>query len=257
MTATDCSATAQGPARDNADCRAALLITLILALGIAGLRHLPLALAVLLALLAWALWRMRGGGLGARLRQLAHRLAHVEGFVLLLLVMLPLTTPGRALAQIGPLAISAEGLGLALLLAAKINAMALVILLIPGQIAPQYLGRSLTALGLGRRFVLLAELMLRHLHSARQGLARQHEAMRARAFRPGLRLQAFRAWGQLFGGALLRAFDRAARLDEAMRLRGGHVLAHAALPPLAGRARLAIAAALILALGVTALDRLS
>ena len=42
-------------------------------------------------------------------REVLRRLAHVEGFMIALLVLLPFTAGGPALAHIGPLSVSARG----------------------------------------------------------------------------------------------------------------------------------------------------
>src|SRR5690606_32928217 len=95
------------------------------------------ALAVLIAALAFAV--ARRVSLGGAL----HRLAHVEGFLVLLLLFLPFTTPGRPVWTPGPLEASAEGLALGLLIALKVNAVAVSLLVLLAGTAPEGLGRAL------------------------------------------------------------------------------------------------------------------
>ena len=237
------------------DLRLPLVFTVLSAVAVAALTRLPVALTALGLSLLLVCWHRIHPG------RVFHRLAHVEGFLLVLLIALPLTTPGAAAFHLGPLRASVRGLELALLIAAKVNTVALLLLVWLGGVVPERLGRALAALGAPARFVQLMELTLRHLHTARDGLRRQSEAMRARAFhnhpgRPRLWPHVWRSHGHLVGGALLRAFDRAERVEEAMRMRGSGPLAHAPLPALGARgfARIGLLAAVALAL--VAVDRL-
>lgn len=198
------------------DLRPNLLALLILALGLAALHQLAPVLLVLAGVAVLAvLCRVPGA-------QVLHRLRHVEGFLLVLLVLLPITTPGQPLFSLGPLSASAEGLERALLIAAKVNAMALALLALLGSASPERLGGALVSLQVPPRFVQLLDLVLRHSHTARDSFRRQHEAMRARGFRPRSNLHSWRCYGLLMGGGLLRALSRGERVEEAMRLRRGH-----------------------------------
>lgn len=240
---------------DDIDLRPQIITLLPLVLALAALTRLPVALA------AFAGAAMLAAFAGLRLRETLHRLAHVEGFLLLLLLFLPFTMPGRPLLHLGPLTASAEGLARAGLIAAKVGAIALLLAALLGRIPPERLGRSLAALGVPQRFLRLMEAILRHSHSARAGLSRQSEAMRARAFRtapPGPRqmLHHWHSYGHLLGGALLRGLDRAERVEEAMRLRGGGVPSEP-LPPLRGRALLGSLLAACIAAGLLIADRLA
>lgn len=221
---------AHAPAAEDVDLRLPVIGAVLFAITAAALTQ------PVVALIAFAAAGLLAAARGARLREALHRLAHVEGFLLILLAFLPFTTPGTPLVRLGPLVASTEGVGLGLMIALKVNTVALLLLALPGRAVPEHLGRALHALGAPPRFVRLLELLLRHSHTARDGLLRQSQAMRARAFRPRTSLHTWRSYGHLFGGALLRAFDRAERVDEAMRMRGAGALAPAALPPLSLRA---------------------
>lgn len=238
------------PRPRTSDLRVGLAAVALVALAVAALTRLPVALVALAgaALLVLAA-RVPPG-------RVLHRLAHVEGVLLVLLAVLPFTTPGHPLFHLGPLAASAEGLARALLIAAKVNTVALVLLVLLDGAAPERLGRALLGLGAPVRFVRLMALILRHSHTARDSLRRQSEAMRARGFRPASTLHAWRSYGHLFGGALLRAFARAERVEEAMRLRGGHHIP-LPLPPLSARAKARIVLAALAAAALLALDRLA
>lgn len=232
------------------DLRLPLLAALLIALGLAALTRLPVALAALAAAAILA------AASGARPRAALHRMAHVEGFLIVLLLILPFSTPGQPVLQLGPLTASAEGLTRAALIGAKVNAVALALLALLPAAAPERLGRALLALGAPTRFVMLLQLILRHSHTARDSLRRQSEAMRARAFRPATSLHCWHSYGHLIGGALLRAFARAERVEEAMRLRGAGKALPASLPPLSPRAWASLALTLAIVAAFVLADRL-
>lgn len=191
-------------------------------------------------------------------RPLVARLAHVEGFLVVALAILPFTTPGTPVVAIGPLAASAEGLRQALTIALRVNACILIVATFVGALGPVRFARAGGELGLPPRLVALFNLTYRHVELIRGEYLRLAEAMRARAFVPRSRWHTWRSYANLIGMIVVRALDRAERVDEAMRCRAyaGRIAARVAPPPLRRHDRLALATALALATLVVGLDRL-
>ncbi|MGA0540992.1 energy-coupling factor transporter transmembrane component T family protein [Neotabrizicola sp. VNH66] len=233
------------------DLRLPLLLVAVAAVGISALHSLPAIGLALAAAVALVLTR--------RVDRAAvlHRMAHVEGFVLVLVAFLCVTVPGAPVVVLGPLTVTDAGLTHALVLGGRINAMVLILLALLGRAAPEHLGRSLAALGAPQRFVRLMELLWRHSHTARAALHRQREAMRARGFRPGAGPHGLRSFGHLIGGALSRAMLRAERVEEAIRLRGGRSADPAPMPPMTGAARAVLVVAALAMLALVLWDRLA
>ncbi|RWR31820.1 cobalt ECF transporter T component CbiQ [Sinirhodobacter populi] len=202
------------------DLRLRLIAAFVLVACLSQLSQLPVAGAALAVLAVASFGRVP-----------LRRLRHVEGFVLLLFVMLPFTLPGTPLLTLGPLEMSREGLARAALLACKVLASALVLLAFLGAVEPARLGAALHALRLPEPLVRIFALTPRYLALIRDEIRRLHEAMRARGFRPGTNRHSWRSYGNLIGMVILRALDRTRRVDEAMRCRGftGR-FPHAALP---------------------------
>lgn len=208
------------------DPRPRIVAALAVVIALSQLTVLPLA--ALACALAMMIVARSSGGLPWR------RLLHVEGFVLMLLVALPLTVPGTPLAQVGPLTASAEGLARAALLGCKITAAVLAISLLLAGLDPVRLGGALAALRVPARLVALFVATARYVDLIGQEAARLRDAMRARGFRPRTDRHTLRSYGNLVGMLLVRALDRADRIDDAMRARGfaGHLPLRDA-PPLA------------------------
>lgn len=196
-----------------ADLRLRLLAALALAIALSQVQQ-PMTAAAALALLAALALADRMPA--ARWR----RLLHVEGFVLLLALSLPLTLPGPALLHLGPLPLSADGFARAGLLALRISAAALALLWLLGGTDPMRLGGALRALHLPDRLVILFLMTLRHTALIGAETRRLQEAMRARSFRPRSNRHSWRSLGNLLGMLLVRALERANRIEEAMRCRG-------------------------------------
>jgi cobalt/nickel transport system permease protein len=151
---------------------------------------------------------------------LLHRLRHVEGFMIVLFVLLPFTVPGHPLVEVGPLAASQEGTLRAATIALKANASILVLFALVASMEPTRLGRALSGLGVPQSMVQLFLLTVRYIAVFQDERRRLTEAMRARAFVARSNWHTWRSLGNLAGMALVRALDRAERVSEAMRCRG-------------------------------------
>jgi len=234
------------------DPRTRLLGAVLLAVAIVSLGSFTAkiaALAFAAALVAMA---------RIELRLLARRLAHIEGFMAVLLVLLPLTVEGRALLSLGPLSVSDRGLERALHIVLTVNAAAMTALALLAALEPIRLGRAMAALGVSERFVRLVMFIARYHGIFGGEIRRQFDSMRARGFRASLRRSAFRAYGNLAGMILVRSIERAERVDEAMRCRGftGRFPLRRVRPMTGADARFALLA-VAAATALVALDRLA
>ncbi|MFM1813945.1 MAG: hypothetical protein RLZ98_640 [Pseudomonadota bacterium] len=195
------------------DARARIASTLILITAVLIVNDWRLLSGLILALALFA--RLTG----LTFREQQKRLMHVEGFMLALLVLLPLTVPGTPISIWGPLAVSMQGLERAIGIALKVLATALVIHSLLGSLELVRLGRALAALGVPAKLVHLLLFSVRYIAVFRRETMRLREAMRARAFKPSSNLHTLATYGNLIGMLLVRSLERAERVDEAMRCR--------------------------------------
>lgn len=195
------------------DLRLRLVAAFIAVACISQLHSLALAVPVL-AVVALALLLERVQP------QLWKRLLHVEGFLLLLFATLPFTVPGEPVFHIGPLAASSEGIWRAALIACKVSATVMLLIALLSDVEPSRLGPALHGLRVPERLNKLLVMTVRYASLLRDELHRQHDAMRARGFRPRSNRHTWRSYGNLAGMLLVRAFDRAQRVEEAMLCRG-------------------------------------
>lgn len=191
-----------------------LLAALALSLATAPLHHLPAVLpALVLAALLLPLCGMSAAALFSRLLA-------VNAFVLLLWLVLPWSTPGAAVASVGPVVLSRQGLDLAWLVSLKANAMAMVFLTLVSGLSFSALGQGLRRLGLPAGLCLILALTHRYLYVLTDEHQRMVQAATLRGYRPGRGLLTYKTTANLLGMVLVRSLDRAERVRRAMLCRG-------------------------------------
>lgn len=148
------------------------------------------------------------------------RLAVVNTFTLFLLVTLPLTYGGEQLPLFSWLTISREGSRTALLIMLKTNSVliAMISLLSTSSIAS--LGHGMQRIGIPVRFCYLVLFSYRYVFVIEQEFRRLLRAAKMRSFIPATTLHTYRTYGYLFGMTLVKSWDRARRVHQAMTLRG-------------------------------------
>ncbi len=197
-----------------ADPRGKVICTGILSLIIALSQNwttvlLALLLAFLLILVAKLSWNT-----------VSRRLLVVNGFNLLLCLLLPMTyTNGDALSFLG-INLSSTGFFLALLITVKSNAIVLLFISLLATSTAAQLGHGLRQLGLSTKLCLLLLFSYRYISLIQQELSRLQRAARLRCFQPGTNIHTYKTYGYMLGMMLVRSWNRAARVQEAMALRG-------------------------------------
>ena len=223
------------------DPRIRVVVTLVFSVQAALSTHWPicaaaLALAVVLVLAA----RLPG-------RLLLKRLAALNVFVLLVALLLPISVPGEAAFQLGPVTFSRAGLQQAGLIALRANAIVLATLALLGTMELVTLGHALHHLKLPDKLIHLMLLCVRYVDVLGREYHRLVTALKVRGFRPRPNRHTLRTFGYLVGMLLVRSFDRSDRILAAMKCRGFrgrfHLVHHFALR----RTDLAFAAAALVA----------
>ena len=148
------------------------------------------------------------------------RMAAMDGFMLLILVLLPFTVPGTPIVEWGGFTASAEGLVKAVEILLKANAVVLVLLALVGSLDAVTLGHALARLRMPANLVQLLFFTVRYIGVIGEEYARLRTAMRARGFRPANTLHTYRSIGYLVGMLLVHSLERSERILAAMRCRG-------------------------------------
>ena len=169
-----------------------------------------------------ALAAAAGGAVFGRLPlgNVAKRLMPLNVLMLLLIVLLPLSTPGTPVWQVGPMAFSREGFRLGVTIALKGNAVLLTLIVLLGTMGPITLGHALSHLHVPEKLTHLLLMTVRYLDVLHREYLQLREAMRVRGFRARMDRHTYRCLGYLVGMLLVRSLDRAERITAAMKCRG-------------------------------------
>lgn len=184
--------------------------------------------AVCLALLHTREAAAAGLGMGALLlllsrppwRAIARRLLAVNAFLLFLCLLTPFSVAGVAAIHLGPLPATWEGLRFSLLLWLKSNALAIFFLALVATLPVPTTGYALQRLHCPAKLVFLFLFAGRYIHDVAEEWQTMLTAARLRGFRARTDAHTYRTLASLLGLLLLRGFDRARRVHEAMLLRG-------------------------------------
>ncbi len=154
------------------------------------------------------------------LRQVLVRLLVVNSFIIFLWAVLPLTYPGDPLWRLGPLSVTRQGVAFTGLITLKSNAIIIALIALVATVPVVTLGQALHRLRFPDKLSHLLLFTYRYIHVFEQEYQRLVQAMKIRGFRPRTDLHTYRSYGYLAAMLLVRSFDRAERVFQAMLCRG-------------------------------------
>lgn len=153
-------------------------------------------------------------------RPTVRRLATLNGFLVLLWILLPVTSAGHALLHVGPFALSAAGLSAALGITLRTNAILLAVTALLTTMDLIAFGAALSALRVPGKLVTLLLLTVRYTAVLREEYLRLKHAAQVRGFTPRTDAHTLRTIGQFVGMLVVRSLDRSERVLAAMKCRG-------------------------------------
>jgi cobalt/nickel transport system permease protein len=153
-------------------------------------------------------------------RQVGKRLLAANTFTIFLWLTLPLTYGGEEITRLGPVTLSSEGIRLAILISLKTNCIVLSLITLLGTSRIASLGHALEGLHFSRRLCFLLLFSYRYIFVIYQEYQKLSRAAGMRCFVPATTLHTYRTYGYMFGMTLVRSWNRATRVHNAMLLRG-------------------------------------
>jgi len=198
------------------DPRGKTIIASMFAILVAVAESFPAALAGLTLALTWlALARLS-------LKKILVKLLVVNGFILFLWIVLPWTYPGDPVWQLGPLTATRQGIGMTALITLKSNAIIIGLIALIATVPVTTLGQAMHALRLPDKLCHLLLFTYRYLYVFEVEFQRLVQAMKIRGFQPRTNLHTYRSYAYLAAMLLVRSFDRAESVYQAMLCRGFH-----------------------------------
>lgn len=193
------------------DPRAKMLVAAGFSLIVAmGSNRLMLGLALALGILCVITARLP-------LRHIIGRLAIVNVFIAFLWIMLPWSLQTQ---EGWSLSIDPIGLRTTVAVTLKANAIVLVMLGLVSTSPMVRLLHGLHHMRVSNKLVHLLMFFFRYIHVFNQEYSRMRMAMKVRAFVPRTNMHTYRAMAHLVGMLLVRSYDRAERVYQAMLCRG-------------------------------------
>ncbi|OIN96859.1 MAG: cobalt ECF transporter T component CbiQ [Deltaproteobacteria bacterium CG1_02_45_11] len=152
--------------------------------------------------------------------EIIRRLIPVNIFILFLWLFLPFICPGRLVFIMGPFSVTYEGLLYASRISIKSNAIMLMLIALVASTPVFALGQAMHELKVPTKLVHLFVFTYRYLHVIHREYLRLLNSMKIRAFRPRTDWHTYKTFAYLVGMLLVRSFDRAQRVHNAMLCRG-------------------------------------
>ncbi len=205
-----------------------LRVVLIVCLAMATVLSTSwLTLWLFMALVVYLWWRS-----DLTVKQTIKRLLAMDCLILFTVALIPFSVPGEPLFSILSFTATKEGGLMAMMILFKANIVMLTVMALCEGVDALTLGKALVELGVSRRFALLMQFTVRYIGLLYLEFHRLRQSMRVRGFKARNSMHTWRCYGYLFGMLLVRSFDRADRISQAMKCRGfrGHFLSHEHLP---------------------------
>jgi cobalt/nickel transport system permease protein len=147
------------------------------------------------------------------------RIASVLVFLALFVIWLPWLVPGE-IWDMGPVQLSLPGLRLALLIVLKALAMVTFMLVLWASSPVENTLKAAHSLRVPGLLVQLVALTYRYVFLLGEEFARIRTALRVRGYRNRPTVHCYRTIGHVTGALLIRSYERAERVAQAMRCRG-------------------------------------
>ena len=198
------------------DPRGKMVVAALFAILVAVSKTLPAILAGLALALVWLVL--------ARLpwKQVLAKLLAVNSFIFFLWLVLPFSYPGDPVWGLGPLVVTRQGLILTALITLKSNAIIIGLIALIATVPVVTLGQAMHNLRLPNKLCHLLLFTYRYLYVFELEFQRLVQAMKIRGFQPRTNLHTYRSYAYLAAMLLVRSYDRADRVFQAMLCRGFH-----------------------------------
>ena len=157
---------------------------------------------------------------GVPIKEVLKRLWPVKIMLVFLWVFLPFSFFGEPVFTIGPFSATVEGLLYSAKLTLKSNTMMLLLIALVVSTPVFTIGHALQKMNLPDKLVHLFFFTYRYVHVIFAEYIRMRNTLKARCFKPGTNIHTYKTFANMVGMLLVKSFDRAQRVYNAMLCRG-------------------------------------
>jgi len=151
--------------------------------------------------------------------EVAKRIALVNGLIIFLWLVVPLTFAGQPLFYLGPFGVSREGVLVSARITLKSNTILLAFIALIASSTVATLGSALSRLRIPEKIIYLLLLNYRYIFVMEEEYRRLIRSASIRGFRPASNLHTYKTYAYLIGILFVKASDRAERVYKAMLCR--------------------------------------
>ena len=196
------------------DPRIKILASIMYSFGTALLQNLPAACCALLFSLLLLIYS------GLPFKKVFYRLLLINSFIIFLWLFLPFSTPGDTVFSILSLTVTKQGIVKCALITIKANAIFIGIITIVVTSSVPTLGKALYDLKVPPKLTFLILISYRYLQVIYDEYVKLARTIEIRGFVPSTNLHTYKTFGYLLAMVLIKSYDRAQRVYQAMLLRG-------------------------------------
>ncbi|ADL12332.1 cobalt ECF transporter T component CbiQ [Acetohalobium arabaticum] len=198
----------------NLDPRIKIIVAIMLAVVTAVEKDLSVLLQIFTAV-CFILITARLNG-----KEILKRLLMINIFIFLIWLFLPFTYPGEVLFHFGPLTASYEGVIYTLQITLRSNAIMLIVISLLSTSTITSLIHAMDYLYIPQKLIYLFFFIYRYLYVIRDEFYTLRNAMLLRGFKRETSIRCYKSYAYLMGMLLIRSYERATRVYEAMICRG-------------------------------------
>lgn len=198
----------------NLDPRIKIIITVMLAVVTAVEKDLSMLLQIFTVVCCVLVF--------ARLnkRAIIKRLLMINTFIFLIWLFLPFTYPGEVLFRLGPLTASYEGIIYTSQITLRSNTIILIVISFLSTSTVASIIHAMDHLYIPKKLIHLFFFIYRYIHVFKDEFYKLRKAMLLRGFKFKTNLHCYKSYAYLIGMLLVKSYERAKRVYEAMICRG-------------------------------------
>ncbi|SDM11674.1 cobalt ECF transporter T component CbiQ [Halarsenatibacter silvermanii] len=157
---------------------------------------------------------------GLRTKKVIKRLSLLNIFIVSIWILIPFTYPGEVLAAAGPFTVTSDGIIYALRITLRSNAVMLAVFALLSTSSVSSLMQALKYFHVPKKLIYLFFFVYRYIFVLQDEFSNMQKSVEGRGFTPATSVHCYKTYAFLIGMLLIKSYERAARVYQAMLARG-------------------------------------